>query len=155
MIFHCLKLPSSRMSRFFANPVFRNPGVRQNGTNNFTYLAFTSHVVSKQSSRLNPIQINLFIASCNWPWGGGFRGPPSITSKSLMIRPPKLHRIIIYAKKLLNSDWLRKECSSSVTRVQTCKHECKTCNTSANYKWFLIVWKHNRNHQEPIRLELF
>ena len=114
MIFHCLKLPSSRMSRFFPNPVFRNPGVRQNGTNNFTYLAFTSHVVSKQSSRLNPIQINLFIASCNWPWGGGFRGPPSITSKSLMIRPPKLHRIIIYAKKLLNSDWLRKECSSSV-----------------------------------------
>ena len=26
--------------------------------------------------------------------------------------------IIIYTKKLLNSDWLRKECSSSVTRVQ-------------------------------------
>ena len=29
------------------------------------------------------------------------------------------------------------------------------CNTSANYKWFLIGWKHKRNHQEPIRLELF
>ena len=26
--------------------------------------------------------------------------------------------IIIYMKKLLDSDWLRKECSSSVTRVQ-------------------------------------
>ena len=26
--------------------------------------------------------------------------------------------IIIYTKKLLNSDWLREECSSSVTRVQ-------------------------------------
>ena len=26
--------------------------------------------------------------------------------------------VIIYTKKLLNSDWLRKECSSSVTRVQ-------------------------------------
>ena len=39
---------------------------------------------------------------------------------------------IMYKTKLLNSDWLRKECSSSVIRVQT-------CNTSANYyKWFLI-----------------
>ena len=27
--------------------------------------------------------------------------------------------LIIHTKKLLNSDWLRKECSSSVTRVQT------------------------------------
>ena len=27
-------------------------------------------------------------------------------------------RLIIYAKKLLNSDWLRKECSSPVTLVQ-------------------------------------
>ena len=26
--------------------------------------------------------------------------------------------IIIYTKKLLNSDWLREECSSSVTGVQ-------------------------------------
>ena len=56
--------------------------------------------------------------------------------------------LLIYTKKLLNSDWLRKECSSSVTRMQT-------CNTSANYKWFLIDWKHKRNHQEPIRSELF
>ena len=56
--------------------------------------------------------------------------------------------LIMYTKKLLNSDWLRKECSFSVTRVQT-------CNTSANYKCFLIGWKHKRNHQEPIRLELF
>ena len=56
--------------------------------------------------------------------------------------------LIIYTKKLPNSDWLRKECSSSVTRVQT-------CNTSANYKWFLIGRKHKRNQQEPIRLELF
>ena len=52
-----------------------------------------------------------------------------------------------YTKKLLNSDWLRKECRSSVTRVQT-------CNTTANYKWSLIGWKHKRNDQEPIRLEL-
>ena len=29
------------------------------------------------------------------------------------------------------------------------------CNTSANYKWFLIGWKHKRKHQEQIRLELF
>ena len=34
--------------------------------------------------------------------------------------------VIIYTKKLLNSDWLRNECSSSVTRVQT-------CNTNANW----------------------
>ena len=27
-------------------------------------------------------------------------------------------KIIVYTKKLLNSDWRRKECSSSVTRVQ-------------------------------------
>ena len=27
-------------------------------------------------------------------------------------------RLIIYTKKLLNSDWLRKECRSPVTRVQ-------------------------------------
>ena len=30
----------------------------------------------------------------------------------------KITGLIIYTKKLLNSDWLRKECSSSVTRVQ-------------------------------------
>ena len=40
-------------------------------------------------------------------------------------------RLMIYTKKLLNSYWLRKECISSVTRVQI-------CNTSAHYKWFLI-----------------
>ena len=34
-------------------------------------------------------------------------------------------RLIIYTKKLLNSDWLRKECSSSVTRVQTCNTSAK------------------------------
>ena len=50
-----------------------------------------------------------------------------------------------YTKKLLNSDWLRKECSSSVTRVQT-------CNTTANYKWSLIGWKHKRTNQ--IRADL-
>ena len=31
----------------------------------------------------------------------------------------------IYTKKLLNSDWLRKECISSVTRVQTCNTSTK------------------------------
>ena len=35
-----------------------------------------------------------------------------------------ISKIIIYTKILLNSDWLRKECSSSVKRV-------RTCNTSA------------------------
>ena len=39
-----------------------------------------------------------------------------------MFRVPDL---IIYTKKLLNSDWLRKECSSSVTRVQTCNTSAK------------------------------
>ena len=57
-------------------------------------------------------------------------------------------RLIIYTKKILNSDWLRKECSSSVKRMQI-------CNTSANYKWFLIRWRLKRNQQESIRLELF
>ena len=33
--------------------------------------------------------------------------------------------LIIYTKKLPNSDWLRKECSSSVTRVQTCNTSVK------------------------------
>ena len=28
------------------------------------------------------------------------------------------------------------------------------CNTSANYKWFLIGWKHKRTHQEPINARL-
>ena len=32
--------------------------------------------------------------------------------------PVVLTFVIIYTKKLLNSDWPRKECSSSVTRVQ-------------------------------------
>ena len=41
--------------------------------------------------------------------------------------------LIIYTKKLPNSDWLRKECSSSVTRKQT-------CNTSANYKKMVSDW---------------
>ena len=58
-------------------------------------------------------------------------------------RPNNIHK-----KKLLNSYWLRKECSSPVTRVQICK-------TSAHYKWFLIGWEQKRNQQEPIRLELF
>ena len=34
-------------------------------------------------------------------------------------------KIIVYTKKLLNSDWRRKECSSSVTRVQNVQQECK------------------------------
>ena len=63
--------------------------------------------------------------------------------------------LIIYTKKLLNSDWLRKECSSSVTRVQTGVTRVQTCNMSGNYKRFLIGWKHQRKDQEPIRLELF
>ena len=49
---------------------------------------------------------------------------------------------LIYTKKLLNSPWLRKECSSPVIRVQI-------------IKWFPIGWKNKRNQREPIRLELF
>ena len=30
-----------------------------------------------------------------------------------------------------------------------------SCNTSANYKWLLISWKHKRNQREPIRLSCF
>ena len=37
---------------------------------------------------------------------------------ALMEMAASVSNIIIYTKKLLNSDWLRKECSSSVTRVQ-------------------------------------
>ena len=33
--------------------------------------------------------------------------------------------LIIYTKKLPNSDWLRKECPSSVTRMQTCNTSAK------------------------------
>ena len=36
-----------------------------------------------------------------------------------------VRNLIIYKKKLLNSDWLRKECSASVTRVQTCNTTAK------------------------------
>ena len=39
--------------------------------------------------------------------------------------------LIIYMQKLLDSDWITKECSFSVTPVQS----CNTC--SANYKWVL------------------
>ena len=45
-------------------------------------------------------------------------------------------RLIIYTKKLAKKG------------VQF------SCNASTNYKWFLIGWKHNRNQQEPMRLEL-
>ena len=46
--------------------------------------------------------------------------------------------LIIYTKKLLNSDWLRKECSFSVRRVQI-----------INGFWFAENTK--KKHQEPIR----
>ena len=75
--------------------------------------------------------------------------------KKILCRGCKYQTLIIYTKKLLNSDWLRKECSSFVTRVQTCNTNAKLVTTSANYEWFLIGWKHKRNQQEPIRLELF
>ena len=39
-------------------------------------------------------------------------GPPPPCKQALRVI------IIIYTKKLLNSDWLKKECSSLVTRVQ-------------------------------------
>ena len=35
------------------------------------------------------------------------------------------HTVIICTKKLLNSDWLRNECSTSVKRVQTCNTSAK------------------------------
>ena len=55
--------------------------------------------------------------------------------------------IIIDTKKLLSSDWLRRERSSPVTRVQITKG-------------FLLAEKNKtkqnkRNQQEPIRIELF
>ena len=48
----------------------------------------------------------------------------------------------LYTKKLLISDWLRKESSSPVTRVQI-----------SNGLW--LAEKNKRNQREPIRLELF
>ena len=51
--------------------------------------------------------------------------------KYIICNEPYVTPLIIYTKKLLNSDWLRKESSSPVTRVEI-------CNTSANSKWFLI-----------------
>ena len=45
--------------------------------------------------------------------------------KKILCRGCKYQTLIIYTKKLLNSDWLRKECSSSVTRVQTCNTSAK------------------------------
>ena len=52
--------------------------------------------------------------------------------------------VIIYTKKLLNSDWLRKECSSSVTRVQTCTlwHKADQSLHISKFlaKWFWKCW---------------
>ena len=44
---------------------------------------------------------------------------------------PSVKDIIIYMQKLLDSDWITKECSFYVTPV-------KSCNISANYKWVLV-----------------
>ena len=63
---------------------------------------------------------------------GGFKTWLSGNQKTLRLKPLSLKQtalptyvscvlrvfVIIYTKKLLNSDCLRKECSSSVTRVQ-------------------------------------
>ena len=42
--------------------------------------------------------------------------------------------LIMYTKKLLNSDWLRKECSFSVTRVQITNAFCLAENTKETNK---------------------
>ena len=89
--------------------------------------------------------------------------------------------IMIYTKKLLNSDWLRKECSSSVTRVQiACVVGVKRGRGRGNlgaWSRTLIPFpfpferlpqrlecklqmdydrlKHKGTQQEPVRLELF
>ena len=47
----------------------------------------------------------------------------SFVDKNIIEQVQRTYRIVfnfltIYTKKLLNSDWLRKECSFSVTRVQ-------------------------------------
>ena len=47
-------------------------------------------------------------------WKGGIIA----TEASFSRGESEIAVVIIYTKKLLNSDWLRKECSSSVTRVQ-------------------------------------
>ena len=59
----------------------------------------------------------------------------------------RLRTLIIYIQQLLDSDWLKKECSFYVTPVQS-------CNTSANYKWVLIGSKTIEAKLEPIRLKL-
>ena len=51
-------------------------------------------------------------------------------------------------EKLLNSDWLRKELSSPLTRVHI-------FNTGANDKRFMIGWKSKRKLREPISWNLF
>ena len=60
---------------------------------------------------------------------------------------------IIYAKKLLNSEWLRKECSSSVTRVQSNTSVKRVTRVQITNGFRLAE---NTNYQlEPIRLGLF
>ena len=58
--------------------------------------------------------------------------------------------IIIYIKKLLNSDWLRKECSSSVTRLQTCNTSAKLvtrAQISNGFCWLKTKKKPPRTNQ--------
>ena len=85
-----------------------------------------------------PFWMSASICANRSSWDSLFFGPLAVsrasnTSAYLWRRRDELLVLIIYTKKLLNSDWLTKECSSSVTRDQ-----CKMCNTSANYKCFLI-----------------
>ena len=61
----------------------------------------------------------------------------------------------IHEKKIAQFWLADKEVHFLCNTSANLQHERKTCNTSANYKRFLIGWKHKRNHQEPIRLELF
>ena len=67
--------------------------------------------------------------------GPPIKPTPSITQTLSQVQKltSYISLLIIYTKKLPNSDWLRKECSSSVTRKQT-------CNTSANYKKMVSDW---------------
>ena len=97
-----------------------------------------SALPSYQTASSNPLGVYSLIKAiyvCAAPKGRGFA--PFLSENGYRLCPfwsgigysnRGNHRIVrtcssfqflmIYTKKLLNSDWLRKECSSSVTRVQ-------------------------------------
>ena len=94
------------------------------------------------------------------PWKSRAKIEPKLKrgSKESWIKPNRhncklliVTPLIIKTKKLLNPDWLRKECSSSVTRVQTCNTSVKLVTQVQITNGFWLAETHKRNHQEPIR----